>query len=528
MFSKQAIEQYLNRDLEDYNWIKEGVYLDLLESIKSICPMFNPKLPLFTHQLAGVYLGLCLDQFLFFLDMGLGKTILALTLIQCKIDLNQIENALVVVPNLVNIDNWIQEIEMFTNLVAVGLGGTKAQREAALKKPAHIYIINYDGLKVLMTELKAVRSRKTTTQKRKRKIDDYASRSFAQRFDLLVLDECHHAKNSSSLNFQLCAILSEQIHFRFGMTGTPIGRNAAGFWGQFYIIDHGETLGEHEEMFQQALFKQRTTKAGFIEIYLPKKHEVLLKNMMANRSIRYADYECGDVPKMTIIKVSFSLSDEVKRYGKQLILDALANSNTNDRAKKENIYSKTRQLCSGFVYESIQSEDSLKAERVVVRFPNNQKLAEVESIITDIPDDSKIVICHFFKESGRQLVDLLTKLKIKFVIIGELSPDNVAAYRQFRNDPTVKGLVLNMASGGEGLNLQVANYAIIYEPIDHADTDRQVIKRIARTGQLKHCFIYRFITKKSVEERIMEFIQEGKELFQSLLEGNVNYDSLLG
>ena len=102
------------------------------------------------------------------------------------------------------------------------------------------------------------------------------------------------------------------------------------------------------------------------------------------------------------------------------------------------------------------------------------------------------------------------------------------AYRQFRNDPTVKGLVLNMASGGEGLNLQVANYAIIYEPIDHADTDRQVIKRIARTGQLKHCFIYRFITKKSVEERIMEFIQEGKELFQSLLEGNVNYDSLLG
>lgn len=67
----------------------------------------------------------------------------------------------------------------------------------------------------------------------------------------------------------------------------------------------------------------------------------------------------------------------------------------------------------------------------------------------------------------------------------------------------------------EKVQTQVANYAIIYEPIDHADTDRQVIKRIARTGQLKHCFIYRFITKKSVEERIMEFIQEGKELFQS-------------
>lgn len=524
-FSKATIEAYLNRELNDYSWIKEGVAPDLLESIKVVCPTFNPKLSLFTHQLAGIYLGLCLDQFLFFLDMGLGKTILALSLIQCRIDLKQVNTALVVVPNVVNIENWLYEIASFTNLTAVGLSGNKNQRLAALNQPAQIKLINYDGLKVLMAELKEVKSRKKAEngQKRRRQIDNFAARDFANSFDMLVLDECHHVKNTTSLNFKLCNILADHIHYRIGMTGTPIGRHATGFWGQFYIIDRGETLGIHETLFHQALFRERSTRAGYIERYLPKKNEVKLHLLLQNRSIRYSDEECNDVPSVTFIKVNFTLTDEVKRYGKQLIKTVIQTvSDDTEQKKKENIYAKTRQLCSGFIYEGTEEN------RVTIRFPHNQKLVEVEDIVTELPPDSKIVIFHYFQESGRQIIELLKKLKLKFVIIGGLSEDNVEAYRQFRNNPDITILVLNMASGGEGLNLQIANYAIVYEPIDHPDTDRQAIKRILRTGQTKHCFVYRFITASSVEERIMEFVTEGKHLFDALLEGKVEINSLIG
>lgn len=523
-FSKATIETYLNRKLNNYSWIKESGSNELLEAIKTVSPTFNPKLPLFTHQLAGIYLGLCLDQFLFFLDMGLGKTLLALSLIQCRLDLGQINTALVVVPNVVNIENWLCEINMFTNLTAVGLSGNKNQRLNALNQQAHVKLINYDGLKVLMAELKEVKSRrKVDTQKRKRQIDNFAARNFANSFDMLILDECHHVKNTTSLNFKLCNILADHIHYRIGMTGTPIGRHAAGFWGQFYIIDRGETLGIHETLYHQALFKDRVTRSGYVEQYLPKKNEVKLHELLKNRSIRYADGECTDVPSVTFIKVNFILTDEVKRYGKQLIKTAIQAANdSTEQKKKENIYAKTRQLCSGFIYEG--SEEN----RVVVRFPHNQKLTEVEEIITDLPPESKIVIFHYFQESGRQIIELLKKLKTKFVVIGGLSEDNVEAYRQFRNNQDVTTLVLNMASGGEGLNLQVANYAIVYEPIDHPDTDRQAIKRILRTGQTKHCFVYRFITANSVEERIMEFVTEGKHLFDALLEGKVEINSLIG
>ena len=72
-----------------------------------------------------------------------------------------------------------------------------------------------------------------------------------------------------------------------------------------------------------------------------------------------------------------------------------------------------------------------------------------------------------------------------------------------------------MASGGEGPN-SAANYAIIYEPIDHADTDRQVIKRIARTGQLKHCFIYRFITKNQLKSVLWSLYKKEKNYFNPI------------
>ena len=52
---------------------------------------------------------------------------------------------------------------------------------------------------------------------------------------------------------------------------------------------------------------------------------------------------------------------------------------------------KTRQLCSGFIYEGTEEN------RVTIRFPHNQELVEVEDIVTELPPDSKIVIFHSFQ-----------------------------------------------------------------------------------------------------------------------------------
>ena len=153
--------------------------------------------------------------------------------------------------NLVNVESWIEEIQVATNLTAVGLTGTKAERLALLEQHASIYIVNYDGLPIFTTDFKEVSSKKTT---RKRVLNKKALRSFATRFQMMILDEIHHVKHTNTLTYQICNELANIIPYRLGMTGTPVGRDPANFWAQFHVIDRGETLGNNKTIFLQALF----------------------------------------------------------------------------------------------------------------------------------------------------------------------------------------------------------------------------------------------------------------------------------
>ena len=67
MIAKSAVTEFLNKPRDNFDWIKDATRADLEYAIKEICPSFKFKIPLFTHQLASLYLGLCHDNFLYFL-----------------------------------------------------------------------------------------------------------------------------------------------------------------------------------------------------------------------------------------------------------------------------------------------------------------------------------------------------------------------------------------------------------------------------------------------------------------------------
>lgn len=448
------------------------------------------------------------------------NTMIALSILMCRFQLKEVKKALIVVPNEVNIENWLLEIKKYTQFTAIALLGTKEKRKTQLQKPAQLYLINYDGLKVLMTDLLPVTRKKSTAKQSKaRKINPLVARQFAQGFQLVVFDECHRVKHSTSLNYKLANIIASQVEFRFGMTGTPIGRNPLDFWAQFHIIDRGVTLGAHEQLFKEAMFKQRFNRGGFSEWYLPKKQLPVLNKMISNRSLNYADTECNDLPELTVTQVYLPFAKDASLYYRQLLTDAITMME-NDPNKKINIYAKARQLCSGFIYEGDP------AKRSVIRFPECEKLTALEELIEDIPASSKILIAYVFHESGVQIQALLHKLKIPSVDISGTQKDNNKAYHDFLTNKKIKVLTVNILAGGEGLNLQVANYIIIYEPINQPDKHRQMVKRIHRTGQRQRCFVYQFITKKSIEEKIKEYLDEGRDLMEALMNNTVNLTDL--
>lgn len=515
MLSKTALTRYLERELASYSWIKQVDRESLEQHVTELPAQPKLKAKLFLHQLAAFYIGACLKQFLYFLDLGTGKTLLSLALVSYWKQLQEVDKVLVIVPNVVNIEEWKLQVAEFTDFSTVPLHGTKAQRMQAIRKQGDIYVINYDGLQSVMTELEAV---KGSRGRRKRVPKQDLITEFTKHFQMVVFDEAHRAKSSSSLTYRLCTQISKVCKYRYALTGTPFGRNPMDFWAQFQLIDHGETLGSFN-LFRSAFFTGKPNYFGGLDWNFNNKKKRLLYRIIQNKSLRYADSECQELPPVTHTVIKTPLTKDAFEYYKILRQQA---EGADEEKQRENYYSKFRQIASGFVY----IKDEEEQVRQVLHFANPAKLDMLQELIEKIPDAAKMVVFHIFDETGKMIGRRLTEMKVNFAAINSTEKNHLAALNKFKTDSACAVLVVNIASGNSGLNLQVARYVCFYEPTDRPIWQRQAEKRVHRTGQTQRVIYYHFISPVTVEEKIRQFLLEGKSLFDALVEGKIKIKDL--
>ena len=73
--------------------------------------------------------------------------------------------------------------------------------------------------------------------------------------------------------------------------------------------------------------------------------------------------------------------------------------------------------------------------------------------------------------------------------------------------PEDQVLVLSMEESSSGMNLVCANHVIFVHPFfgEHAiSREKQAIGRVRRQGQQKKCFLYRFYTEDTIEQKLVE------------------------
>merc|ERR1711862_331070 len=75
-----------------------------------------------------------------------------------------------------------------------------------------------------------------------------------------------------------------------------------------------------------------------------------------------------------------------------------------------------------------------------------------------------------------------------------------------------KVLLLSLKAGGVGLNLTAANHLLLLDPAWNPASEWQCFDRTHRLGQKKDVMIYKYITKNSVEETMMEIQVKKKDL----------------
>lgn len=506
----RVLEEYLERKLDNWLWLKKEPKEALERVAQEEGAEFHTK-P-FKHQLVCFLIALWQKNFLFFLDMGAGKTKLVLDLVRHHKKSKKDFRCLVLVPAPVNTQSWMDEIEIHApDLVGVQMIGAAMDRINMIDQEGDVWVMNYHGLMVFTTTVEGKRGPKSHAHQ----INPKWAQQFAELFDMVVFDESHKMLgNRDSLYYRMCKKIGKYIPRRLALTGTPFGKDPVRLWAQYDIVDHGETFGLLG-VFRAAFY---TAKAGFyggVDWKFDEAKKERLHLITQNKSIRYEDWEWGDVPDLIKQKLRFKLPEEAEEYYRRY-LDILRKAKGNV-SEIENSFLRMRQIAAGFLNVRVEDEKS------VIEFPYNPRLELLETVVDEMPGDRKMMIAHHFVRSGDYITQMLSRKKLKWSRLGGKSKDPVGQIRRFQEDDSYRFLVIQTESGGgSGLNPQkVCNYLTFYEsPLNPSDR-KQIFKRVSRTGQERKVHLVDIVcaTKGSVDEGILASLESGENLFDSILRG---------
>lgn len=435
---------------------------------------------LYHHCKAG--LGACLAD-----DMGLGKTVQTLALLHRLNHEHQGPGtfcALLVVPVSTQA-NWEQECSRFTPELALGL-------HSGPRRPT-----NKEELE------KAIRGRQLT-------LVSYATlRSDIELFgnipfSVLVLDEAQQIKNPDSLIFK--AVSSLQATSRITLTGTPVENSVFDLWSQMDFLNPG-ILGSLKKFRSRFAF-------GIEEREDPQALDDLRRVSSPFLLRRRKDEVATELPPREESIIYCELGPEQRRIY-QDILDAC-------RLKVDEAIRK-----NGISKAGITILESLLRLRQACLFPGlinpawstcpSSKLEVFSDLALELAqEDHKALVFSQFTGVLDQLEHETARLKLASVRLDGSSTGRGQIIDSFNNNENCRLFLLSLKAGGLGINLTSADYVILFDPWWNPAAEAQAIDRAHRIGQTKSVFVYRLITRDTVEEKILTLQGRKKDLATSL------------
>ena len=88
---------------------------------------------------------------------------------------------------------------------------------------------------------------------------------------------------------------------------------------------------------------------------------------------------------------------------------------------------------------------------------------------------------------------------------------------RFQTDESIRVFLISLKAGGVGLNLTAADYVFILDPWWNPAVEAQAVDRAHRIGQQKTVFTYKFISKDTVEEKILALQNKKLQLVTDLI-----------
>ncbi len=413
-------------------------------------------------------------------DMGLGKTVQTLALLQAQHEHSKGQTSLLIMPTSL-IYNWELEASKFTPELKVLLyTGTNREKNSE-------QFANYD---LVVTSYGITR------------IDiDILSNYY---FNYVILDESQAIKNPDSLIAKCVQDLKSR--YRLILTGTPLENSTFDLWSQLSFVNPGllGTAKYFKNEFQIPIEKQ-----GDIE--KTRKLNVIIKPFIMRRQKSQVakdlpeKFESVKYSQMTIEQEK--QYEEVKSHYRNQILDTIEKKGI----KKSQLIllqglTKLRQIANHpKMVDSEYEGDSGKLEDITYM---------IESAISE---GHKVLIFSQFVKHLSIVRKYLEDQKADFAYLDGGTKDRQGQVEKFQNNEDIKVFLISLKAGGLGLNLTKADYVFLLDPWWNPAIEQQAVDRAHRIGQEKTVFTYKFITRNTVEEKILALQKNKLQLASDLI-----------
>jgi SNF2 family DNA or RNA helicase len=413
-------------------------------------------------------------------DMGLGKTVQTLAMLVDQKEKGAANASLLIMPTSL-IYNWEMEARKFAPSLRI-FNYTGTQREKNVSQ--------FEGYDLVLTSYGTTR------------IDMDLLKSYY--FNYIILDESQAIKNPDSIIAHTVKELKSK--FRLILTGTPIENSTLDLWSQMTFINPGllGTQSFFKNEFLNPIEKQgdelKTKRLySIIKPFILRRHKSQVATELPDKveNVRYCDMSPDQEKEY----------EQVKSNYRNMILESI---------EEKGVSGTQLLLLQGLTkLRQIANHPKMVDENYT---GDSGKLEEVTDMLRSaLGKNHKILIFSQFVKHLAILREFLFKEGLEYAYLDGSTKERQGQVELFQNNDDIRIFLISLKAGGLGLNLTAADYVFLLDPWWNPAVEAQAVDRAHRIGQKNIVFTYKFITKNTVEEKILNLQRNKQKLAGDLI-----------
>jgi SNF2 family DNA or RNA helicase len=416
-----------------------------------------------------------------FNEQGTGKTASAIWAADFLMKQGKVRRALVICPLSIMDSAWradLFEVAMHRT-VSVAHGDAK-KRKQIINAGSDFVVINFDGVEIVEEEIRN------------------------GGFDLIIVDEATHYKNSQSKRWKCLNRLVTDDTWLWMMTGTPAAQSPLDAFGLAKLVNPGSVPRFFGSFRDQVMMKL----TQFKWIAKPNATEVVYNALQP--AIRFTKEQCLDLPDMTYVKRAVELTRQQKKYYNELknklVMEAAGEEVTAVNAAI--VMNKLLQISAGAVY----TDDGSTLEFDIKNRYN---------VLKEVIDESsqKVLVFVPFRHTIDIVVDKLRKDGLTTEVIRGDVPamKRTEIFKRFQETPDPKILVIQPQSAAHGVTLTAANTVVWWGPTSSLETYAQANARVHRSGQKHPCTVVQ-LQGSAVEKHVYALLDNRIDVHTKIID----------